>query len=120
MKSIACFEYRSGEVGVVGTVGEMLRFQAESLMLDHRATLAERCVEEIRGVQLHTRLIGVALHLNVRLFRNGGCRKTPFGRFTQDKVMVKTTAAPYLFVVGFDIAADWFELSEIKRCAVNR
>src|SRR5215469_14646896 len=60
VKSLAGFQFRCREVGMMGRVREMLSLQAKSspLLVHHSTFSLESAIEEVSGIELYTGLIG--------------------------------------------------------------
>ena len=116
------FQDHGGEIGMVGSVGEVLGFEAEGASTSEGGSMSTgESIGPVVAVELYTGFCSVDFHGSARsgLYNLGG--KGQLSRFmlVQNEAMVIACTVFDLFVISVNHVAYWMWFAEIKRCAFN-
>ena len=115
------FEGALRKLRSVRRIGIILRFKAEAeVLVKADSVFAGFTVHEVARIKLNTGKVRQNLELSSALFVLCLCNKAKRSDIAVDaEIVVIAAALNKLRVVVFNVSADFFELSEVKRGALN-
>src|SRR5207247_5168349 len=102
-------------------VGKVLCLQAQAVavFVDVTGFAGDRAVEEVPGIELHTRLGRGHVERAAAVRIDEPCRVADAGSAVQYPVVMVALAVTEVDVVGVDARANRRRLAEVERCALD-